>query len=138
GSTALSGIRHPIDSTRCIRAVLFDLDGTLYGQTSMRLLMACELLMLAFINPFLAPRRWRGLQEYRRAQEALRQTHRGRGAAANQLDTAAERAGMSRTSLEQLVDEWMFKRPLKYMRFCRVSGLIELLDFLERNGLPVG
>jgi putative hydrolase of the HAD superfamily len=137
--SGMPGLRNPLESSRRIRAVLFDLDGTLYRQTRMRILMAVELSTLALINPFLAPRRLRGLREYRHAQETLRR----RGAVsdqavATQLDTAAVRAGVSRQFLEQLVNEWMVRRPLKYMRFCRAEGLIELLEFLERRGLPVG
>jgi HAD superfamily hydrolase (TIGR01549 family) len=118
--------------------VLFDVDGTLYRQTRMRFLMAVELATRALINPLLAPRRLRGLREYRQAQEELRGTQDVSGAVATQLDTAARRAGVSREFLEQLVDEWMFRRPLKYMRLCRAEGLIELLEFLERRGLFVG
>src|SRR5688500_2693868 len=67
------GLPNPLDPERRIRAVLFDLDGTLYRQAPLRALMALELLALPLIfNPVRAPRHWRALGAYRRAQEHLR------------------------------------------------------------------
>ena len=40
-------MKSPLDARQRIRAVLFDLDGTLYRQGRMRTLMAMELLTLA-------------------------------------------------------------------------------------------
>ena len=44
-------VRNPVSPTRRIRAVLFDVDGTLYRQRPLRLLMAAELCALAFRHP---------------------------------------------------------------------------------------
>ena len=123
--------------TRRIRAVLFDVDGTLYRQRPLRLRMAVELGMLAFTRPFRAPSIWRALAEYRRAQETLRaQAHPVD--AGRQITLAAERSGMSTTDVAAIVDEWMIERPLKYLVGCRAHGLIELLDFLRAKGVRIG
>jgi len=37
-----------------------------------------------------------------------------------------------------LVEEWMQRRPLKYLRFCRAAGLLPLLDYLDRTRVPIG
>ncbi len=119
-----------------IRAVLFDLDGTLYRQTPMRALMAVELAALGFRRPTVAPAHWRALRAYRRAQEVLRET--GGASASRQLEWAAHRAGIAQAELASLVDEWMVRRPLKYLRACLAPGLLHLLDLLERRGIPMG
>ena len=49
------GVRHPSDPARRIRAVLFDLDGTLYRQKPLRRLMALELMTLPLAGPLQAP-----------------------------------------------------------------------------------
>jgi FMN phosphatase YigB (HAD superfamily) len=117
--------------------VLFDVDGTLYRQRPLRLLMAAELATLAFTRPLRAPRIWRALSEYRRAQEVLR--HQRDGAdAARQLEVAAARAGMTTKELSALVDEWMIERPLKYLARCRARGLVDLLDFLTAKRVRTG
>ena len=140
-STPGDGLPNPLDPDRRIRAVLFDLDGTLYRQAPLRALMALELLALPLIfNPVRAPRHWRALGAYRRAQEHLRsglddttQTlHRA------QLAAAGRDANIPLPELETLVDEWMFKRPLKYLRLLRASGLTSLLEWLNARGVRTG
>src|SRR5713226_8851259 len=74
-------VRNPMNGARRVRAVLFDLDGTLYRQTRMRMLMALELATLAVSRPLQAPVSWRVLAEFPRAQEALRGRQSDRGAA---------------------------------------------------------
>jgi putative hydrolase of the HAD superfamily len=140
-SPTSTGLPSPFAHHERIRAVLFDLDGTLYRQQRMRLLMAAELFTLAIRNPLAAPRRLRGLSEYRKAQEWLR--HRSTNginssAASDQLEMAARRAGLSSAELKSLTTEWMLTRPLKYLPFCRAGGLIALLDFLETRQVHLG
>jgi len=132
------GLPNPLDPTQRIRAVLFDVDGTLYRQTAMRSFMGMELLTLPLSGWRKAPTRWMALRTYRKAQEELRATD-GRGPAAGaQLAAAARRTGMPLAEVEALVDEWMVTRPLKYLRLCRAKGLESLLQFLELAGVPAG
>jgi HAD superfamily hydrolase (TIGR01549 family) len=116
---------------------LFDLDGTLYRQTPLRALMAMELLTLPLSGWLKAPRRWRALRTYRRAQEELRSTD-GRAPGSAQLLAAARRTGLSIDEVERLVAEWMVSRPLKYLQLCRATGLEPLLVFLDRAGVRTG
>lgn len=132
-----SGLRNPLDPTRRIRAVLFDLDGTLYRQAPVRSLMALELLTLPLSGWLKAPKRWRALRSYRKAQEQLRATD-SRVPAAAQLAAAARRTGLPVEEVERLVDEWMLVRPLKYLRLCRAKGLEPLLTFLNQSGVRIG
>jgi FMN phosphatase YigB (HAD superfamily) len=131
------GVRNPVDPTRRIRAVLFDLDGTLYRQTPLRSLMAVELLTLPLSGWLKAPQRWRALRTYRKAQEELRSAD-GRAPGAAQLLAAARRTGLPVDEVERLVDEWMVSRPLKYLGLCRAKGLKPLLVFLDRAGVRTG
>lgn len=136
------GIASPFATGERIRAILFDLDGTLYRQRSLRALMGAELLTLAVRNPMAAPRRWRALSEYRKAQEGLRRVNgqalSTRHTAADQIAAAATKARVPHGEVQSLVDEWMMQRPLKYLPFCRMSGLIPLLDFCDRSQLRLG
>ena len=141
------GIPSPFDSRRRIRAVLFDLDGTLYRQRPMRALMAVELMTAAFGGPAHARRTWQGLAAFRKAQETLRaqtpipaqhQLRRASFLAQHQVRMAAERTGLPPDAVEAIASEWMFERPLKYLRLCRASGLLELLSFLDNRGVALG
>jgi FMN phosphatase YigB (HAD superfamily) len=131
-----AGVVNPIDSRRRIRAVLFDLDGTLYRQRRMRALMAIELVTHALTQPLRAPRNWRALAAYRKAQEVARS--KPFGAATAQLEIVAQRTGLMPPEIEQIVGEWMFERPLKHLPACRAAGLFELLAFLGSKGIEIG
>jgi HAD superfamily hydrolase (TIGR01549 family) len=130
-------VRNPVAPATRIRAVLFDVDGTLYYQRPVRLRMAIELGMLAFTRPLHAPTTWRALREYRNAQETLRTQPEGADGA-RQIALAAERAGVSAAHVAAIVEEWMIERPLKYLAGCRAHGLVELLDFLRAKRVRVG
>jgi HAD superfamily hydrolase (TIGR01549 family) len=128
-------VRNPVSPSRRVRAVLFDVDGTLYRQRPLRLRMAAELGGLALTHPLRAPAIWRTLSAYRRAQERLRS---GEGAdAARQLELAASQAGVSIDEAAAIVDEWMIERPLKYLARCRAEGLVDLLEFLSARRVPM-
>jgi phosphoglycolate phosphatase/putative hydrolase of the HAD superfamily len=85
---------NPLGGPRPIRAVLFDLDGTLYRQPPMRLLMALELSSLPLSAPRRFSKRLHALRLYRQAQERLRDSTEGlRGSLASaQLELAANGA----------------------------------------------
>jgi FMN phosphatase YigB (HAD superfamily) len=119
-----------------IRAVLFDLDGTLYDQRRMRAQMAMELARLALTQPLRAPRCWRTLAAYRRAQECMRAKPSRAGM--TQVAMAAERTGLTPDEIEQIVGEWMFERPLKHLPACRATGLFDLLRFLKTRDVQIG
>lgn len=131
------GVRNPMHADRRVRAVLFDLDGTLYRQKPMRALMALELATLAVTRPLQAPVSWRVLSGFRRAQETLRgqQTLCG---GPGQAEIAALQTGASVTQVEAIVEEWMMERPLKHLTRCRAKGLLPLLDFLTVRGVKLG
>src|SRR5262245_65396484 len=84
---------NPLIPTRRIRAVLFDVDGTLYRQRPLRMRMAAELGSLFFTQPLRAPSIWRALSAYRATQETLR--GRDDADAARQLEIAASRVRMT-------------------------------------------
>src|SRR5258705_9994071 len=131
-------VKNPVDPGGRIRAVLFDLDGTLYDQRRMRTLMAMELAAMLLRRPFQAPRSWRTLAAFRKAQESLRRDRRSRPGATGQLEEAAARLRMPLEEVDAIVTEWMIRRPLKHMVSCRAAGVIDLLTFLRERGIAIG
>ena len=125
-----------MDFTR-LRAVLFDLDGTLYRQPPLRALMAFELATLPLSGPLRAPRRLKALRAYRSAQEHLR-TRSGLIPADAQIAAAAHASGLPVAEVAALVEDWMMTRPLKYLQFCRAPGLERLLSGLDGRGIRTG
>lgn len=133
--------RSRLDEEAPLRAVLFDVDGTLYYQQRLRLLVMAELALLPLeARSFARARRtWRILRVFREVREELR----GRGAGEESLadlqyTEAARVLGEERARVEAVVGEWMHSRPLKYLRIARRRGLRDLLGLLEARGILVG
>ena len=123
-----------------VRAVLFDVDGTLYAQTPLRIRMAAELAFAGIRAPRKVARDARILATFRRMREELRQEG---DAASRPLDVLqfsrpAERLGIDTADVEQVVDEWIMQRPLRHLRSARRPGLGRFLSLLADRGLRVG
>lgn len=123
-----------------VRAVLFDVDGTLYAQTPLRIKMAAELAFAGVRAPRKIARDARILATFRRMREELRQE----GAAASrplemlQYSRPAGRLGIDAADVRQVVDEWIMERPLRHLRSARRPGLGRFLSLLADRGLRVG
>jgi HAD superfamily hydrolase (TIGR01549 family) len=122
-----------------IRAVLFDVDGTLYAQLPLRAVMACEMALAT------ASLRAKGREEVRRvlAFRSLREDLRMTATPAEPLErlqysVVSERLQCSVADVETAVSEWIYRRPTRWLRYCRRPGLERLLDFLERRGISRG
>jgi FMN phosphatase YigB (HAD superfamily) len=124
-----------------VRAVLLDVDGTLYHQNPLRLFMALELCALPLVEGSYqsASTTWKVVRAFRRVREELR----GLGSPAESLDElqyvqTANRIGIDPAVVEQTIAEWIFRRPLKYLKHCRRQGAEAFFTFLRKCNVPVG
>jgi FMN phosphatase YigB (HAD superfamily) len=123
------------------RAVLFDVDGTLYHQTPLRAAMLAELSTIGCLpgGPLSPARRWRLLSAFRRIREELRHVHPGSvDLESEQYRRAAAAALVSEAQARAAVEEWIFTRPLKYLPLYRRRGVIDAFRALRDRGLQVG
>jgi HAD superfamily hydrolase (TIGR01549 family) len=112
------------------RAWLVDLDGTLYHAAPVKLAMAAEIALAG-------ARVARLLQAFRAEHERVRALGACGGADpfARQLAAAALRSGVEAAALHELVEEWMHRRPGKWLRAARRRGLlVELAAFRAAGG----
>lgn len=125
-----------------IRAVLFDLDGTLYDQPPLRSLMAFELCALP-----LTQRSWskvcltlRIIRYFRSIREDLRDLGcpTEHTLADLQYTRAAEQVGASPAEVERIITEWMYRRPLKYLKWFRRKGAKAFLIEARQRGMKIG
>lgn len=132
-----------------VRAVLLDMDGTLYEQRPLRRAMLGRLLREVAISPRQGSRTLRVLQAYRSAQEALRldrvedarrdrQSDTGSAAAEAQLRVAARRAGVSEGVVAEIVARWMEGEVLPILAAFRRPWLVEFLRASANRGMPLG
>ncbi len=125
-----------------LRAILFDVDGTLYYQKPLRVLMAAELstLPLQLMSWNAALSTVKILRCFRKTREDLRQIGFSKGSSLSALQylRAGERIGVSSELVEQTVKEWMYRRPLKYLKFCRRRGLEMFFATAQSMNLKIG
>lgn len=126
-----SSQNNPQDRSR-VRAVLYDIDGTLYELGRMRRRMALEMGRAALTSPLRTLRQMRMIQAYRRAQESLREEEAG----GCQYEAAARMLGVPSGEIRPAVEEWMEQRPLAILpRFAR-QPVIEMIRLLNGHGIP--
>lgn len=124
-----------------VRAILFDLDGTLYDQTPLRILMAMELCTLPLRLGSLPKARdvIRAIKRFRSTREELRDL----GCPSHPLERLqyhqpAVEVGLDEFEMERIIREWMYRRPLKYLKWCRRKGVVPLFAEAKQRGIQLG
>ena len=115
-----------------IRAVVFDVDGTLYDQGSMRRRMATALLLHCLRHPgdlgLL-----RIVQTFREVREALGEEEVG-DIARLQYTRPAERLKVDPDAVRRVAEHWLGERPLTHLPACRAPGVEALFAALRASG----
>jgi putative hydrolase of the HAD superfamily len=118
-----------------IGLVVFDVDGTLYDQTSLRLRIARDLLAHSLSARTL--RVVSVLRVYRRIREQL-------GEAETEdferilISRTATTVGCSQEVVHAVVTDWIESRPLRYLASCRYAGVRELFARLREKKKLIG
>ncbi len=119
-----------------VRAVVFDVDGTLYDQRPMRLRMARELALRCLARPATL-REARILKTFRSLREKLADEE-ATGIGRLQYDRTAKRLGLPVDRIEAVVEEWILRRPLRHAAACRRAGARRLFAKLRAGGRGIG
>jgi FMN phosphatase YigB (HAD superfamily) len=115
------------------RAVLFDLDGTLYDQRRLRIRIACRLAGALLRRPYYAKQTIACLRAYRRAQEQLRGQRSVQDLGIAQFQFASRMCGYPIELVQEIVHTWMEEQPLSLLASCVYTGLPEFLDCLQQH-----
>lgn len=125
-----------------IRALLFDVDGTLYHQGPVRRRMAQALLARFLVEPRRARERLRNLSCWRAALEAVRTETfdfiKERGGLRARQRAIALQNGARPETLDADVREWMEERALPVLATCKRPGLDAFLDEVRDLGVRIG
>jgi HAD superfamily hydrolase (TIGR01509 family) len=121
-------------NSRSVKAIVLDVDGTLYRQGPLRRAMAVRLLAAHATRPAAGWQTLSVLRAYRRAQEHLRGDLTGDVAAA-QLRLACDRTRLDRSTVAACVERWMEREPLAFLRRYVQPGLVEFLETCRARGV---
>jgi phosphoglycolate phosphatase/putative hydrolase of the HAD superfamily len=114
-----------INITRKYKLLIFDVDGTLYFQKKLRIIMAIRLCLHYCVRPVLF-KDILALRLFRKKREAAPES------GLSSFDSAiycavAEELGLSAEYVEGLVHRWMYEAPLRSLRRCADKRLASLI-----------
>lgn len=116
--------------------LLFDVDGTLYRQDMLRILMLVSMLKASVRNPFTIYRTIKIISVYRKEMELLRNKN-GAGPE-GQIPNTIQATGYSGDVVRECVDFWFRQEPLKYMKLCLCKDIINLIKDRKKTPMPLG
>jgi phosphoglycolate phosphatase/putative hydrolase of the HAD superfamily len=121
-----------------LRAIVFDIDGTLYRQPALRRAMFVRLVRVHLPHPLRGWRNARILQAYRRAQEQLRSTTDAGDLTQAQIRVACRLTGADEASVVECVNRWIEQEPLAFLPRCEQPGGKHFLEACQARGLRLG
>ena len=122
-----------------LKAIIFDVDGTLYYQRSVRRSMLYRLLRAHLRHPAQGVSTLRALRAYRRAQEHLRTAQQDCDDIANaQLRLACEWSGIEPEEMSSYVKCWMERESLAPVASSLYQGVREFLQLAKGRGIRLG
>lgn len=119
------------------RAVVFDVDGTLYDQRRLRFFMARALAAHCLLHPgglgevktLAAFRTWR-------EENGPEQSGSGKGGLkTGQYGAVASRRGVSAETVQNTVEKWMYRAPLRCIARCRDRKMADFIAWLHERGI---
>ena len=119
-----------------IKAVIFDVDGTLYHLKKIYRMVRLEIINYYLQHP------WE-IGDIKIITDFMQEREKHAfdivdNVEAAQYEWAAKKTNSSPDKVRQVVDKWIFQVPLKYMYHCRRTEVLELFHNLIINGIATG
>jgi len=120
---------------RKVKAVIFDVDGTLYSQEKLRPKMLVALLTYYALRP------WR-FRELLLLQRFRTEREKRPGAAGPDLENAqydwcVPNGHLPTSTIRKVVDQWIFRYPLRYLPTCTYPGTQSFFKALQRQNIKI-
>jgi phosphoglycolate phosphatase/putative hydrolase of the HAD superfamily len=118
------------------KAIIFDVDGTLYSKNKLRTFMFVEFIKFLTANP----KHFYDLKiiwDFRRMRNTL-SSFQGADLENYQYRLGAQWSRVSPEKVRQVIDKWIYKKPLRYLATCRYQGISELFSKVKESGIAIG
>jgi len=119
-----------------IEAVVFDVDGTLYSQKTLRLLMLKELSLFYIQHPQRI-KELLILSEFRKNRERL-SLQECNDIITLQYQNVANKFDSTEDQVKEIIDEWIHQRPLKFLNRCKFSECNLFIETLKNRDVAIG
>ncbi len=120
------------------KALIFDVDGTLYDQGKLRRRMLLNLFFSLARNPLFI-REIRVLYTFRKKRELL--SERSDEVCCidkRQYAEVAQALGLSIAEVQRIVGDWIYEKPLKHLARCVYPGVKDLFTVLKQKKYKIG
>lgn len=114
-----------------IKGVIFDLDGTLYSQPRLRMMMVKEMVLYYALHPTQIGQ-LRILYHFRRIREL--HEFRGGNIAKSQYELTAIRLSVKEEYVRKVVEKWIMVEPLKHLAKCKFHDVDLVFARLKTTG----
>lgn len=119
-----------------MKAVIFDVDGTLYDQRKLRFRMVFDMVAELLYPP-------RNIYDIKIIWDFRKERDRNRllaepGIEDRQYAWGARRSRVSADRVRRVVNRWMFERPLRHLAACRYRGVRHFFRHLDRQNIRIG
>jgi len=121
-----------------IKAILFDVDGTLYNQSLIRLLMGWSLLFNTGSRRHTMWDRIRIVSQFRKDLEKLRCLESIADLEAEHLNLTASGLKIDIGIVKEVIEEWMHQRPVYWLKKIANQENVLFLGKLKRRGYRLG
>ncbi|MCK4261033.1 MAG: HAD family hydrolase [Halanaerobiales bacterium] len=116
-----------------LKAVIFDLDGTLYDQRALRRCMFLDIMAYYLMH-------LRRLKDLKILRDFRHERKKNAFEAVGDIESAqyiwgAQASGVSPERVCSVVQEWIFRIPLRHISSCRYPGVLEFFDNLHHRGI---
>lgn len=118
-----------------VKAVILDLDGTLYNQKRLRFVMSIKLIIHC-LTSLRGLRDLRIIRHYRANREKL-SASRVRNPAQIQFSATAEAFATSRDEIAAILHEWFEVKPLQYLKKYRYDNVADFISIMRSSGIKV-
>lgn len=118
-----------------LRAVILDVDGTLYDQGRLRSRMAAKLASHFLTRPWSLNDLYI-LYRFRKMREQLSEIPHS-DVESTQYSTVAEALGCSRDRVKSVVSRWIYEEPLPLLKDCKYAGVDDFIALLRESGKHV-
>lgn len=120
---------------RHIKLVVFDVDGTLYNQQSLRKAMVLKLIKYYLFRPL----RWYDLKiisTFRKEREQLA-FGETRNLQEMQFQVCADKLGIDSSRVKEVVEKWIFQQPLPLLKKNVFPEIYHFISRLKAANIPV-
>lgn len=117
------------------KALIFDLDGTLYFQPKLRFIMACRLCGY-YLSHFWKLKDLFILKKFREVREHWDEIQTE---SADSLDDAqyqyiSKQMNVTAKHVQAVIEEWMYQKPLSTLTECRDEALVDFINIMREQG----